>query len=108
MSERFDERWSRDEDARVVERPETRRPRLYMVLMHNDDYTYREFVVHVLMRFFGKSETDATQLMLKVHITGMACVGVYTRDIAETKVEQVTSYARDNGMPLRLTAEPED
>ena len=75
--------------------------------MHNDDYTTQEFVVHVLREFFRKIPTEAMQLMLKVHMTGKAIVGVYTKDIAETKIEKVTSYARDNGHPLMLTMEPD-
>ncbi len=79
----------------------------YMVLFHNDDYTTMEFVVHVLMKFFHKSETEATHIMLSVHHKGHGVAGVYTKDIAETKVAQVQDYAKEHGMPLRLTAEPE-
>ncbi|MEM7494606.1 MAG: ATP-dependent Clp protease adaptor ClpS [Myxococcota bacterium] len=82
-------------------------PRQFQVIMHNDDYTTQEFVVHVLMRFFYKSEQKAQELMLKVHQQGKAVVGCYTKDVAESKVELATSYARRQSMPLVLTAEPQ-
>mgnify|MGYP002781482271 CR=1 FL=1 len=92
----------------TLERTKTKRPALYRVLMHNDDYTTQEFVVHVLQHFFRKDATEAQHLMLKVHMTGKAIVGLYPRDIAETKVAQVTDYAREHGHPLLLTTEPDD
>ena len=88
-------------------RPKTDQPKLYKVLLHNDDYTTMEFVISVLMRFFHKSETEATYLMLKVHKTGSAIAGHYPRDVAETKVNEVHQFAREHGMPLLLTTEPE-
>ncbi|HEX9619484.1 MAG TPA: ATP-dependent Clp protease adapter ClpS [Polyangiaceae bacterium] len=97
----------RDEDLAVVERPATRKPRRYQVVLHNDDYTTQEFVVHVLIKFFNKGLTEATQIMLHVHHKGYGVVGVYTRDVAETKAAQVMDYAKQNGHPLRCTAEPE-
>jgi ATP-dependent Clp protease adaptor protein ClpS len=84
------------------------RPKMYKVVLHNDDYTTREFVVHVLMKFFGKSETEATHIMLTVHHKGRGVAGVFTRDIAETKARQVVDYAAKRGMPLHVTAEPCD
>jgi len=95
-------------DVAVVEKPKLEKARRYAVLFHNDDYTTRDFVVAVLMQFFSKTETEATHLMLTVHYKGSAVAGVYTRDIAETKVDQVHRHAEAHGMPLRLTAEPED
>jgi ATP-dependent Clp protease adaptor protein ClpS len=71
----------------------------------NDDYTPMEFVVMVLQRFFGMDRERATQIMLKVHTEGVGICGVYPRDIASTKVEQVTRYARDNQHPLQCTME---
>jgi ATP-dependent Clp protease adaptor protein ClpS len=91
----------------VIERRQTRQPRRYHVVLHNDDYTTMDFVVHVLIRFFHKSETEATRIMLHVHHKGFGVVGQYTRDVAETKAEQVMSYAKQHGHPLRCTAEPE-
>ena len=79
----------------------------YKVLFHNDDYTTMEFVIDVLMKFFHKSETEATHIMLSVHHKGHGVAGVFTKDVAETKVAQVTDYAKEQGMPLRLSVEPE-
>ena len=95
------------EETDVLERPKSSTPRLYKVIFHNDDYTTMEFVTLVLRIYFQKTETEATHIMLTVHKKGSAPAGVYTRDIAETKVVQVTEFARENGMPLLLTAEPE-
>lgn len=95
-------------DVLVETERKTAHPRRYSVLFHNDDYTTREFVVHVLMRFFGKSETEATHLMLTVHHKGRGIAGVFTRDIAETKAKQTMDYAAKHGFPLKVTAEPCD
>lgn len=81
--------------------------RRYKVLFHNDDYTTMEFVILVLMKFFHKSETEATHIMLSVHHKGHGVAGLYTKDVAETKVAQVHDYAKEQGMPLRLSVEPE-
>ena len=91
----------------VRERPKTHVPRRYRVLFHNDDYTTMEFVVDALVRFFHKSQAEATHIMLTVHKKGSGVAGTYTRDIAETKVEEVMKHARESGMPLLVTAEPE-
>ena len=91
----------------VMDRPKSETPRLYKVIFHNDDYTTQEFVTHVLRVFFHKTETEATFIMLTVHRKGSGVAGVYTRDIAETKVQQVTQFAREYGMPLLVTSEPE-
>lgn len=96
-----------DEELDVKIRPKSVPPRRYKVIFHNDDYTTMEFVVEVLKTFFHKSDTEAVFIMLKVHRTGAGVAGVYTRDVAETKVSEVTNYARENGMPLMITAEPE-
>jgi ATP-dependent Clp protease adaptor protein ClpS len=81
--------------------------RRFKVVFHNDDFTTMEFVVLVLMKFFHKSETEATHIMLSIHHKGHGIAGVYTKDVAETKVAQVQDYAKEAGMPLRLTTEPE-
>ncbi|CAN5704399.1 ATP-dependent Clp protease adapter ClpS [soil metagenome] len=88
-------------------RPKTQRPPLYKVLLLNDDYTPMEFVVHVLERFFGVSHQHAVELMLTVHRRGLAVVGVFSFEIAETKVTQVMDYARRHQHPLQCTMERE-
>ncbi|HLS59221.1 MAG TPA: ATP-dependent Clp protease adapter ClpS [Paracoccaceae bacterium] len=85
----------------------TQRPPLYKVLLLNDDYTPMEFVVHVLERFFGVSHDHAVELMLTVHRKGVAVVGVFSFEIAETKVTQVMDYARRHQHPLQCTMERE-
>lgn len=80
-------------------------PPLFKVLLLNDDYTPMEFVVAVLQRFFGMDRERATQVMLKVHTEGVGICGIYPKDIAGTKVEQVTRFARDNQHPLQCTME---
>ncbi len=86
-------------------RPETRQPPMYKVVLLNDDYTPMEFVVDVLMRFFGLNHERATQVMLHVHTRGKGICGVYTREIAETKVKQVNDYARSHEHPLLCSME---
>ncbi|MGD2083066.1 MAG: ATP-dependent Clp protease adapter ClpS [Chromatiales bacterium] len=86
-------------------RPKLKRPPLYKVLLLNDDYTPMEFVVQVLETFFQMNREKATQVMLHVHTRGMGVCGVYTREIAETKVSQVNDYSRDHQHPLLCTME---
>lgn len=101
-----------DSDADVVTETETRkkvqRPRLFKVLLHNDDYTTREFVVQVLQTVFHKDESEATRIMLHVHHNGVGVAGLYTREVAETKIRTVERMARKQDYPLRLSMEPED
>lgn len=85
--------------------PKTKVPSLYKVVILNDDFTPREFVVHILVRFFSKSETEATQLMLRVHHQGSGVAGVYSYEIAETKTYQVNSYSKQNKYPLKCVME---
>ena len=94
-------------DLATRERHKTARPRRFVVVFHNDDYTTQVFVVHVLVTLFRKDMTEATRIMLHVHHRGWAVVGTYGRDVAESKVAQVTAYARAQGHPLKATAEPE-
>jgi len=82
-------------------------PAMYKVLLINDDYTPMEFVVKTIQRFFNKSFEQATQIMLQVHTKGMGVCGVYPRDIAETKMNQVLNYARDSQHPLQCIVEPD-
>ncbi len=91
----------------VKSRPKTKKPSMYKVLMLNDDYTPMEFVVHVLESFFGKSREEATTIMLHVHQRGVGLCGVYTYEVAETKVTQVIDYARKHQHPLQCTLEKE-
>jgi ATP-dependent Clp protease adaptor protein ClpS len=88
-------------------RAKTQRPPLYKVLLLNDDYTPMDFVVHVLERFFGIGRAQAVDIMMTVHRKGLAVVGVFSFEIAETKVTQVMDYARRNQHPLQCTMEKE-
>ena len=97
----------REEGVAVAERPKTRRPSLYRVLLHNDDFTTMEFVVEVLVRHFDHTPTGAAAIMLQVHHLGVGVAGTYTRDEAETRIEAVTVDAEAAGYPLLLTMEPE-
>ncbi|SMC50281.1 ATP-dependent Clp protease adapter ClpS [Primorskyibacter flagellatus] len=96
-----------DSDVVVETKPKTKRPPLYKVMLLNDDYTPMEFVVHVLERFFGKTHGQAFEIMLTVHKKGLAVVGVYSHEIAETKVAQVMDFARRHQHPLQCTMEKE-
>jgi ATP-dependent Clp protease adaptor protein ClpS len=92
----------------VLERaPKVAHARKWLVVFYNDDYTTKWFVVHVLQQFFHMSESGATALMMAVHKKGKGIAGAYSRDIAETKADQVTRLAREYGMPLLVTAEPD-
>jgi ATP-dependent Clp protease adaptor protein ClpS len=88
-------------------KPKTKRPPLYKVLLLNDDYTPMEFVVHILERFFGMTHAQAFEIMLTVHKKGVAVVGVFSHEIAETKVGQVMDFARRHQHPLQCTMEKE-
>ena len=100
-----------DDSSGVAVIPQTRtrtqKPNLYRVLLLNDDYTPMEFVVDVLQRFFNKSIEDATRIMLHVHQHGVGVCGVFTYEVAETKVTQVMDLARQNQHPLQCTIEKE-
>jgi ATP-dependent Clp protease adaptor protein ClpS len=93
----------RDVDVRADR--EIKEPPMYKVLLHNDDYTTMDFVVQVLMLVFHKSVEQATQIMLNVHKRGIGMCGLFTYEVAETKVETVTRLARENGHPLKCTME---
>ncbi len=98
-----------DDGVDLMTRPveKTEKPPLYKVLLLNDDYTPMEFVVHILERFFGMNADAANGIMLTVHMKGLAVVGVYSHEIAETKVTQVMDYAQRNQHPLQCTMEKE-
>ena len=95
------------QDSSVIEaqRSKLAPPRLYTVLLLNDDFTPMEFVVLVLQRFFSMNREQATQIMLKVHVEGRGMCGIYPRDVAATKVEQVATFARNNQHPLACVME---
>jgi len=111
MAERNDELSGAnpDGDVGVVTERQTKRklkqPRMYKVLLHNDDYTTMEFVVFVLQSIFHRSEGEAVQVMLHVHRNGMGVAGVYTPEVAETRVAQVHELAKRHEYPLRASAE---
>ena len=86
-------------------KPKLKRPPLYKVILINDDYTPMEFVVHILEIFFSRDRETATRIMLEVHTLGKGICGVYTHEIAESKVSQVNDYSRDNEHPLMCTME---
>jgi len=88
-------------------RPKTKKPSMYKVLLLNDDYTPMEFVVHILERFFNKNRQEATDIMLHVHRRGVGICGIFTYEVAETKVAQVMDFARANEQPLQCTMEKE-
>jgi ATP-dependent Clp protease adaptor protein ClpS len=95
-------------ETRTKPKEKLKRPPMYRVLLHNDNYTTRDFVVAVLKEVFHKSETDAVQIMLHVHYNGIGVAGVYPYEVAETKMRLTEKLARENEYPLRLSMEPED
>ena len=114
-------RWQGDDDegggadrdregglATAAAKPALKRPPMFKVVLLNDDYTPMEFVVHILEKFFGMNREKATQIMLTVHTEGAATVGIFPRDIAETKSEQVNLYSQENNHPLMSTVEMTD
>ncbi|MFM7736256.1 MAG: ATP-dependent Clp protease adaptor ClpS [Alphaproteobacteria bacterium] len=102
---------SRDDDVSVVTRTRTdkkvQQPPMYRVLLHNDDYTTREFVVWILRTVFNRAEVEAVQIMLHVHHNGVGVAGVYPYDVAEAKVRKTSELAEQNEFPLLTTMEPE-
>ncbi len=99
-----------DNDTTTVSdtKPKTKRPRLYKVMLENDDFTPREFVVKVLKTVFRMSDDEAYLIMMAAHQQGNAVVSVYTRDIAESKANEATGMAKEAGHPLMFTIEPEE
>ena len=96
-----------DPTTQTLERSELERPRLFRVLLLNDDYTPMDFVTMVLRRYFRQDQAQAQTIMLSVHQKGRGVAGVYTREVAETKAAQVVAHARQEEYPLELTVEPE-
>ena len=101
-------RHGNESDTQVITRvkPRTRKPAMYKVLLLNDDYTPMEFVIHVLENFFNKNHEDAYTIMMHVHMKGIGVCGVFTFEVAETKVAQVMDHAKQNNHPLQCTMEP--
>lgn len=93
--------------VRERQRTDLREPRRFKVIIHNDDFTTMDFVVMVLMKVFHKSQAEAEQLMLQVHHSDQAVVGIYSYDVAQSKIQRATMMAREEGFPLRLTCQPE-
>jgi ATP-dependent Clp protease adaptor protein ClpS len=97
----------RDEQVLEKTRPKTRKPPLFKVILHNDDYTTMQFVIEVLEAIFHKSPAEAHRIMMQVHTRGHGICGVYPYEVAETKVAQVHDRAREQGFPLRASLEEE-
>lgn len=93
-------------DPKQESKTRLQKPRQWKVLLHNDNYTTRDFVVYLLQTVFGKSEPDAVRIMLHVHNNGIGVAGIYTYEVAETKLETTISLARQNEFPLMATIEP--
>ena len=98
---------STHEKTEVLDRPKLKRPPMYRVILHNDDYTTQEFVISILQVYFHKTIEQATQLMLDVHRTGRGIAGIYPYDMAATKVKQVEMHASRYEMPLMISMEPD-
>lgn len=91
----------------ISDQIKVKKPRMYAVLMHNDDYSTMEFVLEVLQRFFDKSPNEAHSIMMEVHTKGHGVCGVYTFEVAESKAQKVMRYARSKGHPLKCSIRPE-
>jgi len=103
------ERHRRDEEGGVKTAPKSKvdKPPMYKVVFHNDNYTPMEFVVYVLETVFRHSTAAATRVMIRIHQSGVGVAGVYSREVAETKLEKTLSLAAEHGHPLQVTMEPE-
>jgi len=97
-----------DTGVAVAEEVKIQKPQMFKVLIHNDDYTTMEFVIHVLQKFFQKNYDEAHGIMLSVHHEGIGICGVYTFEVAESKVSKVNKYARGKGHPLKGSVQPCD
>lgn len=98
----------KDEQSGIatIRKEKLQAPRMYKVIMHNDDYTTMEFVILVLQKFFQKNHAEAQAIMLEVHTRGFGICGIFTHEVAESKAAKVVKYARDNGHPLKCSTEP--
>ena len=102
-----DTKLNTDNETVQLSKPKTAKPPMYKVILLNDDFTPMEFVVHILEKFFGISHDLAINIMLTVHQKGLAVIGVFSHDVAESKVNQVMTYSRKNQHPLQCTMEKE-
>ncbi len=102
-----DTKLNTDNETVTLSKPKTAKPPMYKVILLNDDFTPMEFVVHILEKFFGISHDLAINIMLTVHQKGLAVIGVFSHDVAESKVSQVMTYSRKNQHPLQCTMEKE-
>nr|WP_230470313.1 ATP-dependent Clp protease adaptor ClpS [Lujinxingia vulgaris] len=99
--------WDSDSDVVTEKKTRLKKPRLFKVIFHNDNYTTMEFVVQILEQVFHKSPAESAQIMLRVHNHGSGVAGIYPREVAETKLETTIALARREGHPLMVTMEPE-
>ena len=102
-----DTKLNTDNETVTLSKPKTAKPPMYKVILLNDDFTPMEFVVHILEKFFGITRDLAINIMLTVHQKGLAVIGVFSHDVAESKVNQVMTYSRKNQHPLQCTMEKE-
>lgn len=101
-----EESGSSDPGVAISDKTQIEQPNMYKVLMHNDDYTTMEFVIHSLMKFFNKTYDEAHGIMLKIHNDGLGICGIFTFEVAESKSAKVNRYSRGKGHPLKCTIEP--
>ena len=99
---------SGDPGIAIADKTELEEPKMYKVVLHNDDYTTMEFVIHVLMKFFAKTYDESHAIMLKVHHDGVGICGIFTFEVAESKSAKVNRYSRGKGHPLKSSIEPCD
>lgn len=99
---------SGDPGVAIADKVKLQKPPMYKVLMHNDDYTTMEFVIHILMKFFNKTYDESHAIMLKVHHDGVGICGIFTHEVAESKSQKVNKYSRGKGHPLKSSIEPCD
>ena len=97
-----------DPGVAIADKVELEKPKMYKVLMHNDDYTTMEFVIHALMKFFSKNYDEAHAIMLSIHNEGIGMCGIYTYEVAESKSSKVNRYSKGKGHPLKTSIEPCD
>lgn len=97
-----------DPGVAIADKVKAKEPEMYKVIIHNDDYTTMEFVIHVLMKFFSKSYDESHAIMLKIHNDGVGICGIYTFEVAESKSAKVNRYSRAKGHPLKCSIEPCD